>query len=196
MSVNVPTKTVELALDGIGTFRRISSESPLAFLAGPYIEIENEPSSDEYFSAKRLRFYLYHRFTKVGWNMSLGEYQKLIDKSDMKFGKHSNTLIAERDHVKDKGVHAVIMLPSSPGSFLELGSFCSDDEICSKMLIVVDECYKCQKSFLSTGPLKEAERRGTSITYIKYTDLDYCAKVVSDFVTDKWEIYRINTEVY
>ena len=198
MDANVPTKSVEIALDGLGTFRSVSPESPLAFLAGPYIEIEKEPSEDENFPAKKLRFHLYHKFTNVGWNMSLGEYQKLKDKSDMKFGKHSNTLIAERDHVKDEGVHAVIMLPSSPGSFLELGSFCSDDEICSKMLIVVDECYKCEKktSFLKSGPLKEAERRGTKIEYIKYTDLEYCVRAVSDFVTDKWEIYRINKEVY
>ena len=196
MSVNIPTKTVEMVLDDLLTFRKLKSKSPLAFLAGPYIEIENEPSEDEDFPAKKLRFHLYHKFTKVGWDMSLGEYQRLRENSEIKFGKHCNTLIAERDHIKNERVHAVIMLPSSPGSFLELGSFCSDDEICSKMLIVIDERYKCTTSFLSTGPLIEAARRGTTIEYIKYTDIEYCEKTVADFVTDKWEMYRINMEVY
>lgn len=51
-------------------------------------------------------------------------------------------------------VDAVVIIPESPGSFAELGAFANDEKLRKKLICVVDEKYKKDKSFINQGPLK------------------------------------------
>ena len=51
-------------------------------------------------------------------------------------------------------VDALVIIPESPGSFVELGAFANDEKLRKKLICVVDKKYKKDKSFINQGPLK------------------------------------------
>jgi hypothetical protein len=52
----------------------------------------------------------------------------------------------------------VIIIVESPGTFAELGAFSLADPLRKKVLPIVDERYRSQSSFISTGPLRWVDR--------------------------------------
>jgi hypothetical protein len=158
------------------------------FLAGPYIETTGKkPGQGEKNKAKRLRYELYHRLLHFGWVVTMGEYEKLVGAVSPIFGKRTTAANAEFIHAKDHA-HAIIMLPSSPGSFLELGAFSFDEKICRKMLIIIDEKYKDDPpNYLNSGPLQSASHRGSRIEYLDYASVDECWSAVKEYIVDQGE---------
>lgn len=51
-------------------------------------------------------------------------------------------------------VDSIVLIPESPGSFAELGSFANDSTLRKKTICIIDEKYKKDKSFINKGPLK------------------------------------------
>lgn len=61
---------------------------------------------------------------------------------------------------------AIILFVESPGSFCELGAFAYAEKLFSdKLIIVIDEEYKDDKSFIITGPAAKAKKDGAKIIY-------------------------------
>lgn len=61
---------------------------------------------------------------------------------------------------------AIILFVESPGSFCELGAFAYADKLFSdKLIIVIDEKYKGDKSFIITGPTAKAKKDGAAVIY-------------------------------
>ena len=61
---------------------------------------------------------------------------------------------------------SIILFVESPGSFCELGAFSYANELfSSKLIIVIDEKYRNDKSFIMTGPVKKAEIDKATIVY-------------------------------
>lgn len=61
---------------------------------------------------------------------------------------------------------AIILFVESPGSFCELGAFAYADALFSdKMIIVLDEQYRDDRSFIATGPVLKASDNGSKIVY-------------------------------
>lgn len=61
---------------------------------------------------------------------------------------------------------AIILFVESPGSFCELGAFAYAEKLFSdKLIIVIDEKYKGDKSFIITGPAAKAQKDGAKIIY-------------------------------
>ena len=59
---------------------------------------------------------------------------------------------------------AIILFVESPGSFCELGAFAYAEKLFSdKLIIVIDEKYKSDKSFIITGPT--AQKDGAKVIY-------------------------------
>ena len=78
------------------------------------------------------------------------------------------------------------MLPSSPGSFLELGAFALYDDVCQKMLILIDKKHEADPpNYLNSGPLRGAAHLGAKIRYVEYNDTDACWDDVKEFVLDQ-----------
>jgi hypothetical protein len=52
----------------------------------------------------------------------------------------------------------VVIIVESPGTFAELGAFSLSDPLRKKLLPIVDERWRDQQSFISTGPLRWIDR--------------------------------------
>ncbi|MDP3550447.1 MAG: hypothetical protein Q8R81_08625 [Novosphingobium sp.] len=194
MAANIPPPQVARALDveQYQNAARAAGLQRMAFLAGPYIEIDNPPKKAKKNLASTLRFKLYHHLSGDGWLVTLGEYSKLIDTTGGVLKKHNNSFVAEQSHAMSKEVDAVVMLPSSPGSFLELGAFAIKYEICQKMIIIIHNEYENHINYLNTGPLKMAKTHGASINFIDYSDTEMCWSAVKDFCSDRFERKILN----
>lgn len=60
----------------------------------------------------------------------------------------------------------IILFVESPGTFCELGAFTYADGLFSdKLVIVIDEKYKNDKSFIITGPVAKAQKDGANIIF-------------------------------
>jgi hypothetical protein len=156
------------------------------FLAGPFIETTGKkPGSGEKNKAKRLRFDLYHRLGDIGWVVTMGEYDKLVSATHALLGKRNTASSSEIIHARQHA-DAVVMLPSSPGSFLELGAFALYPDICSKMLIIVDKKHELDPpNYLKLGPLISSQHNGAKLLYLDYGSTEDCWAVVKEFVDDQ-----------
>ena len=184
MTGNTPTLFVERHLnqDYLINAQRASGMELVAFLAGPYITTDKAPRKNSRNTAAVLRYSLFHKLTNAGWHVTLGEYEKLIDATKPLLGDQNNAALAEFNHAKSRRTDAIVMLPSSPGSFLELGSFSHNEDICRKMLVIVDAQYKTRKNYMNTGPIIEAGANGAKVEYIDYANIDLCWSSVEFFV--------------
>lgn len=155
----------------------------VVFLAGPYIETAKSPRKNTRNTAAVLRFKLYHALEEQGWIVTLGEYERLIDAADPLLGDHNNAALAEISHARSAETDAIVMLPSSPGSFLELGAFSNIEAICTKMLIIVDAKYRDHKNYMNSGPIKAAQNNHADVQFIDYSNFDECWIAVEKHVT-------------
>ncbi len=187
MPINIPPIAVSQLFDEelLRNAQRASGLERVAFLAGPFITIDKAPRKNSRNSAANLRYFLFHKLTECGWQVTLGEYEKMIGATVPLLGDQNNAALAEFDHAKSRRTDAIVMLPSSPGSFLELGSFCHDENICRKMLVIIDEQYKTHKNYMNSGPIIEAEANGAKIEFIDYLNKDSCWISVEPFVTGR-----------
>lgn len=61
---------------------------------------------------------------------------------------------------------AIVLFAESVGSFCELGAFSYADKLfCDKLIIVIDEKYKGEKSFILTGPTEKAKKDGATVVF-------------------------------
>jgi hypothetical protein len=74
------------------------------------------------------------------------------------FSGYKDLLAFERDacHL----AQATILFAESPGSLAELGAIASEDSLVRHTLVVVEEKYQQERSFLRLGPLKRVEALG------------------------------------
>lgn len=77
-------------------------------------------------------------------------------------------------------VDAVILPLEGPGTFAELGAFSNNDKLRRKLICLVDEAYRREKSFLNYGPLRLLrDRKEGRILFFDF-----------DKITDKIELIR------
>ena len=74
-------------------------------------------------------------------------FEELLYSSQTKDLLSLENLLAE-------SVDAIVLIPESPGSFTELGAFANNEKVRNKLICIIDEKYKKNKSFINQGPLK------------------------------------------
>jgi hypothetical protein len=153
------------------------------FLAGPFIEPGKPPRPGKKNSASILRYSLHDYLTKSAYNVTLGEYRELLDAYAINLGNIHNAALAETGHARNY-VDAVVLLPSSPGSFSELGAFSIYKDICEKMLIIIDYQYKDKMNYINLGPAVLAKGYGATIQYLDYADHGLCQSMTESFIQD------------
>ena len=188
MTANKPPSRTLMMLDQ-EAFQNAATAAGLqckVFLAGPYIESTGKkPGRGAKNKAKRLRYALYHRLSDFGWVVTMGEYKNLINAANPLLGTRNNAASAELLHAKHS-TDAIVMLPSSPGSFLELGAFSLHADVCLKMLIIIDKKHEADDpNYLNTGPIPAAQKKGAKVVFIDYDDHDQCWEIVEEFVIDQ-----------
>jgi hypothetical protein len=152
------------------------------FLAGPFIELAKPPKPLKRNKASRLRYFLFKYLENSNYDVTLGEYRQLLDAYKTNLGSAHNAAVAETGHARNN-VDAVVLLPSSPGSFSELGAFSIYKDICEKMLIVIDKQYEGIDNYVNLGPSILAKGYGSTIIYQDYADHIECAKAIDSFIT-------------
>jgi len=55
-------------------------------------------------------------------------------------------------------VHVVVLIAEGPGAICELGAFANHPELRDKMVVLVDEEYKSDRSFIMRGPVRFLEK--------------------------------------
>lgn len=151
------------------------------FLAGPFIEPGKPPKPLKRNKASILRYEIFKHLDASDYDVTLGEYRELLEAYKVNLGPLHNAAVAETGHAKNK-VDAVVILPSSPGSFSELGAFSGNKTICEKMLIVIDKRYEGAQNYVNLGPSILAKDLGSRVVYSDYSDHAECIRAVDEFV--------------
>lgn len=61
---------------------------------------------------------------------------------------------------------SIILLVESPGSFCELGAFAYTEKLFNdKLIIIIDEKYKNDKSFIMSGPVAKVKKDGAKVVF-------------------------------
>lgn len=153
------------------------------FLAGPYINVDEdaEHGDNNATPASRLRYKLYTDFEKAGCTVYLGEDEDLRRRGEKNYGRLSNPVVFERHKIKND-LDCLIVLPSSPGSFCEIGDWASDNNICSKMLVLIDQKYEGHNNYINLGVMKYAVNNKATVQYIPYDDFAAVSAICNEFI--------------
>ncbi|MCP1536896.1 hypothetical protein [Methylorubrum extorquens] len=155
------------------------------FLAGPYIERgwSDEDKLSKPSAALRRMDLLNSLEAKNNFEVVLGEHRGVIDIGRRNFRNYASPAITELDLVKTK-CDAVIILPSSPGSFCELGTWVIYEEVCKKMLILADKRFSKDISYIRLGAYKTAADHGAIIKWVDYDSTDSVVRAAQRFMTE------------
>ncbi len=91
-----------------------------------------------------------------------------------------------------ESVDAIVLIPESPGSFAELGAFANDEKLRKKLICIIDNKYKKDKSFINQGPLKLVkEANSMGLIFVDSNDI---GNVIDKLTTSLNIMKRISTK--
>lgn len=122
-----------------------------------------------------LRTELLTRCTSIGTSV-YPEHKGLTRIAKRRFGAGHDLATYERFLAEQSDL--VVIIPSSPGSFCELGYFSMIQEICVKTIIFLDRNFQKSKSYIMDGPVSSARNKRAHIKRIDYSNIDGAWKVV------------------
>lgn len=128
----------------------------------------------------KLRFKLSEAFSdwfnKLNYDLVFPE--DIFD--ELLYGKQGRDLLSLENLLADS-IDVIIIIPESPGSFTELGAFANDENLRKKIICLVDEKYKKNRSFINQGPIKLVKKvNSQGVIYIDPNNLDkYIKKIQS-----------------
>ncbi|MCM0613041.1 retron St85 family effector protein [Marinobacter sediminum] len=103
-------------------------------------------------------------------------------------GQHS---LLKLENILAESVDAIVLFPESPGSFAELGAFSNNTKLANKMIVVPNQKFKSDKSFINYGPIRlvKSSKSGkvTQANYEKMsekTEQHRLYRRVNDYITN------------
>lgn len=157
------------------------------FVGGPYIDLswKRAPPRKLYDGAQYLRYKVCRHVSDVlGYKVTVGESRPLEEIYKEYFSGRYNSALMEIAHIIDE-VDAVIIIPSSPGSFLELGYFAASRKVSNKMLVLRNVAFAKKPGYLHLGPSRQAKDSGAIIHDVDYAETRGVLKKVDDFLEDR-----------
>ncbi|MBZ9960386.1 hypothetical protein [Mesorhizobium sp. BR1-1-14] len=153
------------------------------FLAGPYIVTVDaaDTAINDATDASRLRYFFFHSLVARGHTIYLGEDNELRETGKAEYGPLNNAVLYERHYILNHS-DALIALPSSPGSFCEIGDWVSQRDLCEDMLIVVDKKYEGELNYINDGVIKFARTNHATVHYHPYVDKDGVLEICDTFM--------------
>jgi hypothetical protein len=165
--------TTPIELTDLSLASAKASQKLRVFVAGPYIRKDWDAAERQNRDASALL-----RIELVDYVEShmqhtavLGEHRGVVEVGDRRFGSRSSAAITEIEMVR-RTCQAVVIIPSSPGSFCELGAWALYEDVCRKLLILSDANFEGKEGYLNLGVLRTAADFGAIITWIDYRDHD------------------------
>lgn len=150
---------------------RRASEQYAIFVAGPYIDVGKTKRArvNKAKPENALRYHLCKHFENQGYIVYLGEDVVLRETGEENFGEFNNAVLFERSHIL-RHIDALIVLPSSPGSFCETGDWVTEKLICEKTLLVIDQKHRRKKNYINDGVVRLGTHHGATVEYFDYLD--------------------------
>ena len=97
-------------------------------------------------------------------------------------GEHSNLCIYEA-HLADKWADAIIIIPDSAGSLVELGLFTLRHKIHPKIMVLFNTQHPAtENSYINQGPRLDYKLGDAVVEDVEYTELDTVWNLVDDFL--------------
>ena len=170
------------------SFKKTASKIRLnVFVAGPYLDPSWLISPEDLPAcvATRNRYGAINFLKSKDVRIFMGEHKQLAHAIPDDLKTKFSFTTAEYKQVIDS--HLIIIFPSSPGSFCELGAWHDDSGLASKMLIIIDKKYEKDENYINTGVVKQAKNMKARVEYIDYSDEPGVIEVISD------ELARVTT---
>jgi len=83
-----------------------------------------------------------------------------------------------------ESVDAIIVLPESPGSFVELGAFTNNSNLARRVICIQDAKYKKDKSFINSGPLRILRSyKNGQVVFVDFKNIEKYSGKIRDTVT-------------
>lgn len=116
---------------------------------------------------------------------------------DLLAGQGTYSLL-ELENILARSVDAIVLFPESPGSFTELGAFSNNEALAKKMIVLISNKYKSDKSFVNYGPVRLI-RKNKSGKVVIFSEVDLEGGLESDVLFKKITKYireiRLNNPV-
>lgn len=140
------------------------------------------PNTDKTTPAAQLRKFIIEKCESHGVTIK-GEHKKLIGAYTRILGAGSH-LCGYELYLAKKGVDAVIIIPASAGSWVELGMFALVEDVCQRTLVLFSDKYSDETipTFIHLGPKLAYKKQGASVQYVDYTEKDLAWTTVAEFV--------------
>lgn len=139
------------------------------------------PGDSDESSGKSLRKYLEKKCDKYGVAVK-GEHKELVRIFNERTEGLLDLCIME-DWFAREYANAVIIIPYSAGSLVEMGMFTWKPEICSKTMLILSEEFPEEKeSFINQGTSIHYRAKGGTVTSVDYTKKRKIWKEVWNFL--------------
>ncbi len=163
-----------------------------AFVAGPYLDPkwlagEVEPVG----ASAMLRFKIVQALKGLNVDPFLGEHQALDAVSRTHLRGSHNAATAELMALSESD--AIVILPSSTGSFCEFGAWVQMPHVCRKMLILLNQEFEKSTSYINLGVAPFAKKQGAEVVHIDYLNITQAIELVTDFVLEKHAEKRVKS---
>lgn len=162
------------------------------FVCGPTVPME--ASTESLKPEQLLRKFVSEQIRKGGDRCYWGEH--LVERGN---GDGDKAIVfddaAREVHFAQKKADVVVIFPSSPGSFAELGSFCVHEHICPNMLVFFMADHEKSNSFLTVAVKKAAEDRNAKVFFVDYRNVEDVWRKIESVLSRKRRV-RVTTLDY
>lgn len=151
------------------------------------------PNTDAKSNGARLRKYIAVKCKKEQKIPIYAERKRLMDGYAKEIGKYADFCHYEKDLAVRK-MDAIIIIPGSAGSFIELGLFAHVDGIHQKTLVLFNNQFPSHTpTFINLGPRRSYKIRGADVHDVDYTNKKAVWVIVDDFLARRKAIKFCNT---
>jgi len=141
------------------------------------------PGDSNNSNGKTLRQYLQRKCEEFGAVIK-GEHKAIIEVFNNRTGQLSDLCVMEQWFAQEYA-DAIIIIPYSSGSLVELGMFAIEPDICRKtMLIFSEEFPEDGDTFINKGPKLRYHNKGAYITFVNYENKREVWKQVKSFLSN------------
>lgn len=174
------TRPIELGV--LEVAKRKAASQLNVFIAGPYVERGwSQERLAEASSSARLRLALIDRVLGREHSAILGEHRGVAEVTGDNIPSTANVVLSELQLVES--ADAIVIIPDSPGSFCELGSWVMRDDFPPKTLILGNGEYQNIFGYVGNGVFSMAEDMNARVEWVDYNDIEAVDLIVGDFLS-------------
>jgi hypothetical protein len=162
-----PPGSNSLAVEDLALARKRIATTIKVFVGGPCIAREWTWKDWRTKSASaRLRSRVHRYLESRGHTSVLGEHQAVAQMAEDNF--ESGSVVITETFISQQ-CDCVILIPDSPGSFCELGAWAALQGVSEKMLLLMDEQFRQQTSYINPHVVSLATLFQSRVEWINYS---------------------------